>query len=70
MKTNLYIATVTYRMSYYDSHDDEEFTKTHIVRAVTVDAAIAKATKYYENKTEQYSVYYRVIAVCVTEEIK
>jgi hypothetical protein len=69
MKLKLYLATVNISRRTYMSDHDDVFVKTHIVRASSGAEAIKKVTKYYDDQTDEYSVYYRVGGVEITEEI-
>lgn len=42
---------------------------TRLVKANNADEAYAKYTKYWEDKTSEYSVYYSAINIDVTETI-
>jgi hypothetical protein len=70
MKTKLYLATVRVNVSHYMVDDgDEKFTKTHIVKATTMDEAEKKVKAYYDGKCESYCISYRIDELEISEEI-
>ena len=70
MNDKLYVATVRINVSRYMVNDeDEKFTKTHIVRAFSMDEAEAKVKIFYESKNDPYSISYRVDEFDISEEI-
>jgi hypothetical protein len=70
MKDKLYLATVRVNVSRYMVDDgDEQFTKTHIVRAFSMDEAEAKVKFFYESKDDPYSISYRIDEFDISEEI-
>jgi hypothetical protein len=70
MKNKLYLATVRVNVSRYMIDDeDEKYTKTHIVKAISVDEAEQKVKTFYESKNEPYSISYRISEIEISEEI-
>jgi hypothetical protein len=69
MKT-LFLAEVVVRKTYYLHDDTVEHTVTRIVEAESEDEACKKIEKHYDDKTDEYSVYYRVSIEDISELIR
>ena len=69
MKT-LFIATVVVYKEYYMQYDTIKTTETRLVEAESEKEACEKIEKHYDDKTDEYSVYYRVSIEDISEIIR
>jgi hypothetical protein len=69
MKT-LFIATVVVYEEYYMQYDTIKTTETRLVEAESVKEAREKIEKHYDDKTDEYSVYYSVSIEDISEIIR
>lgn len=56
----IFFANVQYSKEYYMDDNQTEYTCFHTIEAETQDEAREKIFKYYDDKTDIYSVYYTV----------
>ena len=66
---DLYLAEVEYRIERYMSSSSETYNAVRLVHAESLNEAIDKVMKHYEEKTVEYDRYYTVCDIEVTVPI-
>lgn len=67
----LYLAEVDYSITHYMSDGDPDKREvTRLVEADSPEEAEDKVRKHFESKTSEYSVYYSVSGVDISEVIR
>lgn len=68
----LFLAQVEYYKTYYMDNGRKNETKSHIVMANDLESARSKVVNFYneKNRNGEYSVFYGVKDIIITECIK
>lgn len=65
----LFLAQISYTKTRYMHHDSEEKNELRLVEADDEKQAYQKVEAYFEEKTEEYAVYYSINSITILETI-